>query len=159
MLNEYGFDTMFSLSNQKAYLDISKRPWVIIDAVKTEFGDVKMIILISKYENSDNTSGYLGEIMFSYNSTLKSLINSDLDLSRYPVGGFFSKTSQRGNGCQALINQLAGRTVQSEEFCNFYFSNPQIFLNDGIFTEWKETGNLNIKNIIPFTLRSTKKIR
>ena len=158
MLNKYGVDTIFTLSNEIAYTNQNKRPFVIVDAAKTEVHSIKIILLVNKWVNSDGSHAFTGHFIFDYRDTV-AWLGDIADPTRYLTGSYFVKNSQRGDGCKALIDQVSESThIESADFCSYYYSHPDIFLPVEIYTKWRETGILNTNGSLPISVASSDAI-
>jgi hypothetical protein len=157
MLTKYGIDAIFKLSNEATYLNTQSRPFTLVDAVKTTQNGIKLILLTYKWENSDKTYAFSGQLIFD-NGQAKEWIGDIVNPTRYPTGSYFVKNSDRGDGCKALIDQTSKTALDSSGFCNYYYNSPEIFLQKDLYIKWSQTGKIINTNTLPIAIASSDPI-
>lgn len=155
MLQHYGVEHIFSLSNEAQLFQQEQRPYVLVDAVKTELFGVKLLVGVNLWETP---GGYLFTAHFvpDTNATREALngyFGTGGYDGEYPTGGFFIKQSAEGDG---VLRALKGweATGDHQAFSDYYYAHPEIFLPNSVYQAMLNEGDRSSvvnKGILPIS--------
>lgn len=160
MIQSYGNGPIFTLSNDIVYLDINKRPFVLVDICKTEIEGVPMIFFTQMWKNSDGSHAFNSHFLpdsKTVRTELDYYINGNYNGKNYgyQAGAFFVKDSKHGDGFDYYMNILTDKGTDSSKLKTYYYENVEMFLSPDIYKSWGETGILKNSNTVlvsPFGL-------